>query len=287
MNNGSSRLVCVVLLLFVACQRQNNGTVVARVGAAELTLDEALAHVDTSRKPYGDQLRGYIAHWVNDELIYQEAKKNGADKRDDVQRQIRDARRMLTADAFLRQSIDSDTGGINQALLDEYFKNHASEFFVKEDMIKLNLVTMDTREHAGSFAALVSRGMPWNVAVDQIRRDTISQNTIVTNVSGKFFTQHTLFPGELWKVVSALGVNEVSFPVKTNVGYAVLQPLAMLQQGKQAPFELVRDEVRQRVFIERRRRAYNDLLGTLRTQYNVEIIPVSGVSDTIPLTRHE
>lgn len=287
MNNVSSRLVWVVLLLLVACQRQNTGTVVARVGAAELMLDEALAHVDTSRKPYDNQLRAYIARWVNDELIYQEAKKNGADKRDDVQRQIRDARRLLTADAFLRQIIDSDSVRIDQVLLDEYFKNHALEFFVKEDVIRLNLVTIDTREHAGTFAALVSRGMPWNIAIDQIRHDTASQSTIVTNVAGQFFSQHTLFPGELWKVASALEVNEVSFPVKTNNGYAVLQPLAMLRQGKQASFELVRDEVRQRVLIERRRRAYNDLLGTLRTRYDVEIVPVSGISDTTQLTRHE
>ena len=102
MSNAFIPSVCLTLLLTVSCQREQTGTVIARVGNAELTYEEALAHCDTAKMPLDDQLRRYVAHWVNDEMIFQEAKKNGVDKWDDVQRKIRDARRQLTAEAYLR-----------------------------------------------------------------------------------------------------------------------------------------------------------------------------------------
>src|SRR6266850_39556 len=118
------------LLLGAGCQRQNSGMVLARVGGADLTLEEARSQIDTSRRPFNEQLGSYVAHWVNEEIIYQEAKKNGVDKEDDIQRRTRNARRQLVVQTFLQQNIESDTTSIDQIVLEDYFKMHASEFYV-------------------------------------------------------------------------------------------------------------------------------------------------------------
>ena len=93
MTNGLFLALCTSMLLLAACQRERSDSVIARVGGAELTIEEALAHIDSSRHPLPDQLRLYVARWVNDELLFQEAKKQGADKWPDPQRNLRDARR--------------------------------------------------------------------------------------------------------------------------------------------------------------------------------------------------
>jgi peptidyl-prolyl cis-trans isomerase C len=285
MTNAFSLALCTSMLLLAACQREHSESVIARVGTAELTLEEALAHVDSSRRPVDDQLRLYVARWVNDELLYQEAKRNGAEKWPDLQRNLRDARRQLTADAYLRTLLERDTAGLDAGSLEAYFNAHAAEFIVREPMIRLNLIVLGTREEANSFAAAVSRGTPWAGAIEQLRRDTAA--AIVSSVKGEFFSEHTLYPAELWKVAATLGANEVSFPVKVADGYGVLQPLALLEQGKPAPFELVRDEVRQRMLVERRRRAYSELIGTLRSRSDVEIVLGPGLPDTAQYSRHE
>jgi peptidyl-prolyl cis-trans isomerase C len=285
MKNALFVVLCGSMFLAGACQRQRSGDVVARVGGVELTLEEALAHVDSTRRPVDDQVRLYVARWVNDELLYQEAKKNGAEQWPDLQRNLRDARRQLTADAYVRSLLDRDTAGLDLRSIESYFNAHATEFFVREPMLKLNLILLGTREQSSAFAAAVNRGTPWPGVVEQFRRD--STVTIVSSVTGEFFSQHTLYPGELWKVATTLGVNEVSFPVKVADGYGILQPLALLEQGKPAPYELVQDEVRQRMLIERRRRAYTELVGTLRSRYDVDIVPGSGLSDTAQYSRHE
>lgn len=255
-----------------ACKSGTPATVIARVGNSELTLENAKAHIDTTRIPYTDQLRHYVAHWVNTELIYQEATRAGFDRSEEAALRAEDARRQIINGMFLVHQLAGDTAGLTEDTMRAYFDAHAAEFIVPEDMMKLNVITFSARERANAFSALVSRGNAWNEAVTAIVHDTAAAPGIVSNRPGQFYSQHTLFPGELWKVATTLGTNDISFPVKTVEGYCVLQLLAVAHAGKQATYDLSRDEVRGRLLVERRRRTYAALLGTLHKRYNVEIV---------------
>ncbi|MBI1807235.1 MAG: peptidyl-prolyl cis-trans isomerase [Ignavibacteria bacterium] len=288
MRDVSLWLACLLPLVVLACQRRQAGTVIARVGDAELTLEEARTHIDTSRTIVDGQLRNYVMHWVNEELVYQDAKRSGIVNDDQVKRQLDEAKRQLVNQTYLEQMLYGDSSAISDHTLREYFNKHAVEFFVREDMIKLNLIAFSNRERASSFAALVSRGSSWRDAVETIRRDTTTPASINADVMGQYYTMHTLFPTELWKVASSLNDNDASFPEKTSTGYCVIQPLANVKKGKPAEFDLVRDEIRQRVVIERRRQRYDVLLGTLRKQYNVQILlDLKTSPDTIQQSHHE
>jgi len=271
MNNAACCLLCSLSLVLNCCRQQNTGTVIARAGDSQLTLEEAKAHIDTSGSSFNWQLRNYVAHWINTELLYQEAKRKGIENSENFLQQLDEAKRQLASQKYLDEKIYNDTSGIDAQAMQEYFRTHASEFYVKDNVIKLNIAAFSSRERASAFAAMVSRGTSWHDAVDALLHDTTLLAGIVTNTTGSYYTQRTLYPSELWKVASALGENDVSFPVKTENQYWVLQPLVILQQGKPADFELARDEVRQRLLIEQRRQHYDELLGTLRKRYNVEI----------------
>ena len=68
----------------------------------------------------------------------------------------------------------------------------------------------------------------------------------------------------------------------------MVQPLSVVRRGSPATFELVRDEVRQRLRVEEHRKRYDDLLGTLRKRYNVEVLLSPGESaDTAQVQSHE
>jgi len=287
MNNARVAVAILTCLVAFGCQHRKTGTVIARVGSAELTMEEARAYIDTARSSSAAQLRRYVAHWVNEELLSQEAADKGFEKREDIQDQLRTARRQFLAQAFLQQQLSRDSASLAPQDLAAYYKLHSAEFFVREDMVRLNLLTFSTRERASSFAATVTRGASWGTALDQILRDSIASKFVITGVSGKVYSQHILYPSELWKVARSLGTNEISFPISTESGYAVLQVLASYQRGTPAPYELVQDEIRERVLLERRQKVYNDLLGTLRSKYNVELLIGTGSSDTTDSFNHE
>lgn len=279
---------CILLLLFVAsCSKQEPPrTVVARVGTVELTLDEVKAHIDTMRTPIDDQVRRYVTQWVNGELIYQEAQRKGIENADELEQRLREARRQLTNQAFLDQYVyRDDTTRIDTTAMRAYFDAHREEFVVGEDMVRINVVCFETRTQASAFAALVARGTSWSDALTKALSDTAAQ--VVSTTSDQFFTQRTLFPPELWKAATALGVNDVSFPVKISDGYCVLQTLGRMKQGQQADFEMVSDEVQQRLLIEHRRQRYDELVGTLRERYSVQVLLDFPTSDSVNVSFHE
>lgn len=273
-----------VLLALSSCRQHEAPApvVVARVGDNVLTLEEARSHIDTLRGLAAAQLRDYVNWWVDTELLYQEAKRRGIDGSDQFRRQLDDVRKQLANESLLDQEVYGDSAGIDDQTMRAYHSQHNSEFPVRENMVKLNVLVMNDREKASEFVAAVSRGASWPAAVRNILRDSLTAPAVLSSVDGKYFTERTIFPPELWKVAGSLAINDLSFPVKTQAGYFVLQPLERLRAGDAAGFEVARDEVRQRMMMEKRHRRYADFIGTLRSRTSVEVVlPQMRTSDSL------
>ena len=281
-------LAISLTLLLECCRQQSRGYVVARVGDAKLTLEEALAHIDTTQASLERSLRLYATSWINAELIYQEAQRQGIESSEEFGSRLRDTKRQLVNQIYLQRKIYNDSDHADEQVLKNYYQKHSEEFLVREEMIRLNLIIFSTRDRANTFAARVTRGTPWKEAVESLLADSVLAASVVSETAGEYLTQSTILPPELWKVSKALNRGEVSFPVRTTKGYVVLQPLDVIRQGERAEFKLVRDEVVERCLIEERRKRYEELLGTLRQRYNVEImLSPASQADTLRQHMHE
>ena len=149
MTGGGWWIACCCGLLLVgglAChQQEQQRTVLARVGTAELNLSDALAQFDSTAHPSDDELYRFASHWINEELLYQEAQRRGFDKSDQFSDMLRDARRHLLVQAFLDREINDDTSGLTDSTLRAYYLHHSAEFVAQDDMIKVNIVSFSTR----------------------------------------------------------------------------------------------------------------------------------------------
>lgn len=271
-------LICAVLLSGCSRQQQDE-KVIARVGNVRLTIDDARRSIDTNRGTFDNQLPGYIALWITNTLLYQEAQRKGIENTDLFRNQIEETRRQIAIQDLLQQNVYADTSGLDDSALKTYFDNHPDEFFVTEDMVRLNSVGFNSREEASRFAASVIQTRSWDNALSKARNSASSFLDIVSVATNQYYSRRSLFPPEIWKVASTLNIGDVSFPVKTNLGYFVIQLLSVLPRGKSAEFDLVQEEVKNRVLIEQRRRRYQEYLGTLRKRYDVEILLNVGKSN--------
>lgn len=280
-----SAFLAAVLLASCGKSHTDEGTL-ARVGSEKLTMENAQRDIDTSQGPVNRQLPKYIGAWVNDELLYQEAQRKGIEKSDQFRKRMEGLQRQLAVQALLQQTVYSDTEGLDDAAVKAYFDAHASEFFVRENMMKLNIIGFTSRDLASEFAAGMAQDNSWQDAVQRAKNTDAS--SIIAIPSNQYYAQRTLFPPELWKVAGTLNINEVSFPIKTNLGYFLIQLLGVIPQGKAGELDVVRDEVRGRMLIERRRQKYQEFLGSLRKRNDVEIF-FNSVSpdDTTQYQTHE
>jgi len=262
--------------------------VIARVGDSELTLDQAMAHIDTTRGAIGVQLREYALTWTTTELLYREAQRAGIETSPEFQQQFENVRRQLVTERYLATALAESSKLVDADSMKAYYDAHAKEFLLRENMLKLHIMICATREQASNFAAKVVQKASWSAAAKEVTGDSSGDQGPFSDVSPRYYSQSTMYPVELWRVAASLSANEVSFPVRSADRYYVLQLLATAQQGRQAEYEIVEDEVRQRMLIERRRKEYADLLGTLHGRYAVEIL-LDGTmaNDTLQGSIHE
>jgi hypothetical protein len=283
--------VIPTLLLFLflgGCGREQPGTVIARVGDSELTREEALADLDTSQGDLDRRMAQYTTAWINSELIYQEARRLGLEEDPEYLSRLKKVRRQIANQVLLDWMIYRDTTGFSEDTLRAYFENSRDEYSIAEDHLQLNLITFGSRRAARRFRTAVSTVKSWETVLDSVIDDPGISAEVVHSARSTWYTPATLYPPELWKVASPLGAGEVSFPFKTHRGYTLLQKLAFVSAGKDPQFELVRDEVLNRMRIEHRRGLFEQLLGTLRERYSVALL-LNNTSDQdgIDSAQHE
>jgi peptidyl-prolyl cis-trans isomerase C len=242
----------------------------ARVGDATLTQVEVRKQFEGYDSLSETELRQFVQRWANEELLYQEARRKGIEDAQEYKEQLDQIKKQIACQQFLERSIYADTSGISDSASQNYFNNHREEFSIREETVKLQIANFATRDRAASFAAYLARGISWDSILTIIKRDSLANRDFLGDITPDYYTEHTLFPAELWKIAATLGVNDISFPVKLSTGYSIVLCIDRKLKGDSPTYEVVSNEVKERLSIEKRRNAYTDLLENLHKRYRVE-----------------
>ncbi len=260
-------------LMLLSCTRQpEQMQEVARVDDQTLTSDMIRQQLDTSSGISEMQVRMFARQWVNSELLYQEAKSQGLDRSETVLRNLESARRELAINALLEKDVFNDTPqSVSKEEIAAYFKSHVEEFALGEDIVEISLAVFSKREPAAAFREAALQGDGWEAAVAEFQNAKNGQSPLITKTDSAFYNQSTLFPAKLWKVSSALGPGEVSFPVKTSEGYFVILLVGSYQRGSSPPVEYVENAIRGRLMMQRRQERFAEYLESMRKKHAVQI----------------
>ncbi len=268
--------------LVTGCQKgEPPSTLLARLDDRTLTLEEISAHFDSARGVSDAQIHEYVQRWITNELLYREAVRRGLDQQPAISTQLDEIRRQLVINALLdREVYTARSTDASPADIQQYYEEHKKEFILTSDVVLVSLVLFQDREAANTFRSAALRGTPWNRALRATLDDPQLRAGVISFIDSLYFTQQTLFPVELWRTAMGVGVNNPSFPVRTEEGFYVLIVWKFGRRGQQAEQPYVEQEIRSRLAIERRQRLYNTLLENLRAKHTVEVLVAPGVRDT-------
>lgn len=262
----------LLLLAAAGCtQTEVPGTVIARVNESVLTMEQVRANSDPSRALTQNEVRQYANRWVVNELLFQEARSRGYDESEQLLAKVREAQKQLTiADLLEREVYSVAEGSIQQSEIATYYQAHAAEFVLREDIARLSVAIFAEMEPANRFRASVLGGTGWDAGVSAAAGEPV--NGLISYTDSMFYTASSLYPPELWKVATALGMLEVSFPVKTSVGYVVMRSLGQFKTGGGAPLSYVEQQIRSRLAMERRQERYQQYIQSLRAKHAVQMM---------------
>jgi peptidyl-prolyl cis-trans isomerase C len=275
-------LAIVAAILFIGCGKsEQSRTPVARIDSETLTLEEIAARFDSTRAVSDAQIHAYVQRWITDELLYREALRRGLDQRPHIAAQLEDIRRQLVINALLEEEVYSGKPEeISERDVRQYYDDHRNEFILTNDVVLVSFVLFGDRETANAFRLSILRGTPWSQALQVLRRDPAQRGTILAVIDSAYFTQQTLVPVELWRAAMGIGIQNPSFPIRTDEGFYVLMVWKLARQGQIAELPYVESDIRSRLTIERRRKRYDALLENLRARHAVEVLVAPGVPDT-------
>ncbi len=262
-----------LLLVLISCARDaQKSPYVARVGRSELTESDIKAAVDTAGE-WHQQAQTYVNDWIITELLYQEALRRDLSESEEIQRQLKSTKKRLVIAALLERELYSelDTLAITEDVLRAYLDSAANEFALPEDVMRVSYVCFARRDAARTFRSTVLNGTPWPEAVTQAQSDTNLATHILQLVDRLYFTRGALYPEELWRLARSLGEEEISFVLRRQQRYYVIKHHGTKRSGEIPELDYVRDEIRDRILIERRRIKYEELVAALRTRQRIDI----------------
>ncbi len=266
-------LLALVSMLAAGCDRSGNrGTYVARVNNAVLT-ERDLAVSRDSLGETAARSREYVNEWIITEMLYQEAERRGLTETQPFQSQLEAARKRLAVATLLEEEVYGpvDSSAITEEAVKAFFDSSGTAFALRDDVVQVSYIIFQNREAANAFRSRVLRGMPWDGAKRELLADPALRQQVVHMVEHEYVTRAMLYPEELWRLARSLPRDDVSFPLKTNDGYYVLQVHRVLRPGEVPPLDYARLEVRAHLLMDLRRSRYEEFLGALRGRHSVDI----------------
>jgi hypothetical protein len=289
MSQDLHRTLCCLLLLSLisvtSCQQQRNEQqqpYLARVDNVMLTPEYLNSQIDTSILHSDYQIREYVTRWVNTELLYKEAQRRGFDANEKITQTLQNTKRELAINMLLEEEIyPEEKIRIEESEIDQHYLTHQQDFVLTNDVVNINYVIFTRQSVADDFRARVVSAT-WRETIDAAIADAKIAKYILARGDSSCFKQSDMYPPDLWKTVATLGINAVSFPVRTVRGYYVMMLNGVERAGRIASRTCAAAEIRERLRIEKRQMLLENLVSDLKKKYKVEInLSYYGIKDTV------
>tara|TARA_S200000501_G_scaffold174266_2_gene164003 strand:+ start:4478 stop:5269 length:792 start_codon:yes stop_codon:yes gene_type:complete len=255
-----STLTFVSFFIF-CCSKEpdQNSVVLARVNSAVLTADD-LDLFFSSKQRSDEQLRIFVQDWVNNTVLYQEAKNTGLDKDLSLQRMRDEYYKKLVVGSLLKSAKNSTNQSTNEDIRKYYEENALGFVRTTDEATVHHFVTNNISE-----ARTIKRGLSKKQSGDEVENlfsfysvetRTIKQGRLVDLLDNLIFKS---------KKTGVVG------PIRVKENYHVIEILNYYRKGTQMGLEEVYDEIYQRLKKRNSVTIKNQLLDSLRKNSNIFI----------------
>lgn len=272
------------VLALVACGRRvPEEEIVARVGDAVLRRDVMIQRMKWEGMRE-DQENEFVERWVNQELLYQEAKKLGLHKTEELHWELE-----LVEKEFLIQKLLENTFA-NKILITEeevlsHYEKYKEEFQVDEDEVRALHVLTKTREEANAARQEILAGKPFEEVAKERSVDIFRER----GGDMGFFKRDDVIP-EVQRYAFRSSEGTLSIVFSSSYGYHLLKVLKKRVKGDVKDLSDVRAEIIQRLRVNKERSVYYDLLFQLQNKTKINVaVPRSreGKRDSLTVRTEE
>jgi len=243
------------------------GEVIAQVNDVSLTERELeMSFPEAQRNPISPkQKKDYVKRWIENEIIYQEAKKRGIDQEENVKWRIDQAVRNIIIEGFLQKELEVRVKASEEEVK-QYYQEHRNEFIRNQDEVKVSHILVKNVAEAGLVAVRIRGGESFGAVAKQMSQDE------KTKGRGGDIGYVTLasFPSQFYRAIVNLGRGEISEPIQTEYGFEIITVTDRKEKGSIKEYEQVREEITNILILTKKKKELENLFQELKKEAKVQ-----------------
>lgn len=265
-NNLIEGILFPLFILSACSEPEKPISYIARVNDSYLTESD-LAELTDSLSVSEKSKSSIIKNWVKQEILYQEAIKQGLTETKEFKRTIENTKRQLASAMVLDQFSASSKPVYSDKDLENFFKETQTSFRLPFNSYYFNRIDFSDRETAVKFRTeLILNG--WDQALNKFAKDTC----LVNISNGSLIAEQDIYPVRLLRILEGLYPFEISIVIPDERGYySVVQLLDKYSAQAIPPFEAVKQEVENRYKSALTELALENYINDLYSKNEVEI----------------
>jgi len=260
-------LILFIPFFLVGCTKEPvKKEYVARVNDKYLTQKELnnMLLAPDNKNFYRNEI---IRNWINKELLYQRAIKEGITNSSNYARMVEDSKKELAVTLLLNKIYSEEKEKIDNKQVEKFYNQNKNDFKSFYDAYVINLVSFNNEDKAIRFRSTLLE-TDWTRATNAFTGDTS-----ITNIAnGKIYYEYELQPASLSRIVKELNPNEISiiFPSEPN-DYSVVQLIKKFPKNSLLPLEYVRDNVEDRLIANKKDELIRNYIKELYSKNDIEV----------------
>lgn len=206
-----------------------------------------------------------IKKWVDDEVIYQTARKEGLDLTPAEKFMVDNYAKSLIIQKYLDAHLNKNYR-ISQKEIEDMYRRQKKEFVRKTDEVHLIHLYMGKRDRAIFKEISASRDL-----MKIIRKYYFDTRSTPDNPNADLgYVAVNSLPKAIQNTIKRLKTGAISKPIRIKGGYHFVQLLDKQKKGSVIDMELVRDELIRRLKWQKREDELNRLKNQLKEKFQVQ-----------------
>jgi parvulin-like peptidyl-prolyl isomerase len=252
-----------VLLFFSLCSKNHVPVdYLARVNDTYLTKDDLLKILpdpDNTKFADKDYIKSIISSWIENEIIYQRAKKYHFDRDESILYKVKKYEKELIIDSYIRYLMQSNVTVTENEIRDYYFKNRSS--FTREfDEATVSHVVVNDFDEANRIKSVL----------ESKKRSELDRLFQKHNFETKTIS-HGGAIKEIDRTIFETTPRRILGPIPTDYGYHIIEVLSRYRAGSVRSIDEVRDEILQQITQSKIQERYTALIDSLISSTDIEI----------------
>lgn len=239
---------------------------VARVNNSYLTKEQlsSLMAGYSGKNFYREEV---IRNWINQELLYQEAVKNGILKERNFISLLDNSKKELAISLFLEKHFNDEKPSYDSKEVEDYYSQHQNDFAVFYNTYYLNIADFNDENKAIKFRTLLFDS-DWEKALNVFKADS-SINIVRYEV---LLNDYQIQPVSIQRIVSQLNPQEVSIVINYQPGhYVIVQKLQTFNKGTVPPYNVIKSEVEKRFVAKLKNDFLQSYIKDIYTNNDIEV----------------